>query len=210
LNLPVTWYVDYISEFIPVGIGLIRKRHLNLPIVLFLGSMVLSIFTGGMSYLYASHRSNTFWLFHLHSLVSTELLLMMHDRWAVGRPRIRRGLRVTAVVFFLFWLAELIWLKRIQEPPIYSLGGASVILLAASLTTYFIVLSGKSPFRDSRFWIIAGQLVYNSGNLVPYVLMGVTLSQNRALAADIWTISSIISIGANLCYSWGMVCLGRE
>jgi hypothetical protein len=210
LNLPVIWCVDYSSEFIPVGIGLKYRRRLNLPIVLFLGSMVMAIITGLASYFIARHGRNTIWLFHIHTLVSTELLLMMYGRWGLGRPGIRRGIVITAVLFFFLWLAELIWLKGFLEPPIYSLGAASLILLTVSLSMYFILLSGRNPFRDARFWIIAGQLIYHAGNLVPYLLMGITFSQARSVAVQVWSISSIVSIIANLCYSWGMVCLGRE
>ncbi len=175
------------------------SKELRFLMLFFTGNVVFDLI---FSYL-AINNIRNLWLFHIYTVFEYGFWIYFFS-FLLKNELVRSILRISIPIFILFWFSvKLLWeewffFNTVTRPL------NSLILIMVSLYTLhqFNKENIYSLFREPRFWIIVGVLVYFSGNILLFSMTNIVLESHPG----VWLLHSILNILANLCFTRGLLC----
>lgn len=213
MGLPPTGaFVAAFSSVAVAVLGLWKFKTLQQEVKLLVALLVILVVIEGLSlYLILSYEGNNLWLSHLVTLLQYVVLAWILAQWQSQEGK-RRGILISIWVFIGLWLAAKLTVEGFNQYDNYTatLSGAMLVVIAAQTLQQLNYGNLKNFFRNSRFWISLGVLVYFSGTLIFLALINeiVRLSSSAILLA--WSIQWLITVVSNILYAEGIICQRRQ
>lgn len=193
------------SILIPFVIGIFFYRKLGKDLKIFLLLLAISVIVEAIVDYFAFLKINNLWLFNIYFLIDYSFFMIVFSLWQDNR-KIKNTLRISIPVFFIIWLIFLFILGGFLKFNYVARYIECIIFTIVSLyTLYKIGLDGDIlVYKDYRFWISLGVLIYFAGNIFIYAL-GFLMDSEFMDSA--WIIHNSLNITHNLCFAGGFLCL---
>ena len=141
-------------------------------------------------------------LFHLYTLVSFLLIVLLFSYWQ--QPRAARYMRLSIPIFFIIYiLLSVLGYENFQTANKYSLSIQGIFIAFISLYTLYDTLRHHIDYpvhRDERFWVSFGVFINYAGNVLVYAAIPIFITPALWLIHDmVVIIGSILYFGAYLC-----------
>lgn len=201
----ISWFIGYLSMYsiaMPALVGLLFYKRLQAVqktlLILILLSTLIEIIA-----LWVIHQGGYQHLvYRIFTILEFSLLTYI---FAQGiKPFFTEFFFKGAVIFFfLFVLADMIWISGIVQFNSYSTAIEGLILIFFSLIFFYKTLQElqiQHLEREPLFWISTGVLLYFASSLFIFLFTNYINSSTRSLFI-IWGIHGIFSILLNIFYS---------
>jgi hypothetical protein len=180
----------------------LRSDRILLVLVLSLGAItdVLSLFL-------ALRRLNNLWLLNIYNLTEFVLLAVLFAFWQ--RTKLgRMVVYLSAILYALFWVIAKSTFEPLEAPLEFTRTISSIVFAFLSVLAMFSLLNERSGilYKDMRMWTVTGILIYFSGNITIFVLLGVISRFATGPAIDVWMIQWILNIIMNICFTIAFLC----
>jgi hypothetical protein len=210
MNLPIVAYGDFISNLIPLGIGLSRYRALPRPMRLFLVFIAINVSSEVVSYSLASHGVSNLWFIHLYDLVTTVLLfeiliLLCRSRGA------HTVFRLISAVYVAAWFVGKFTFEPFTASDQFTFSGFGTVMVIASTYCLFqlVSLDDLDLRKEYRFWLLAGIFLDHIGNLILFSVLEHYIHLDLGQGITIWEYHWWLNVIVNCFYAGGF-CLARQ
>lgn len=175
------------------------SKELRFLMLFFAGNVMFELV---FAYL-AINSVRNLWLFHIYTVFEYGFLIYFFS-FLQKNELVRSFFRISIPIFILFWLnVKLLWEDWFFFNTVTRPLNALILILVSTITLHqFNKENINHLFREPRFWMIVGVLVYFSGNILLFSMTNIVLEGRP----DIWLIHSILNIIANLCFTRGFLC----
>jgi len=210
MNLPIVAYGDFISNLIPLGIGLSRYRALPRPMRLFLVFIAINVSSELVSYYLASHGVSNLWFIHLYDLLTTVLLfevliLLCRSRGA------HAVFRSISALFIAAWLIGKVTFEPFTASDQFTFSGVGIVMVIVSTFCLFQLASHDDGDlrKEYRFWLLAGIFLYHIGNLILFSVLEHYIHLDLGQGIAVWEYHWWLNIIVNSLYAGGF-CVVRQ
>jgi hypothetical protein len=172
MTLPVIGYVELVSNIAPLGAGLFRFRAMGREMTLFFILLLAGFVTEIVTLIMGRHGMNNWWVLQYYHLLEFLLLATVLASWQKRAP-VKRILWAAIVVFPWFWAVakwttiEPLW---VTDNITHSVSSVIILIVAVYSLLQMVKETDLSLTKESRFWILAGVVLYFSGSLMLFVL----------------------------------------
>lgn len=199
--------VSVLSQIVVLAAGLYARYSLarEMKILILYFGVALLADVAGISL--SMKGINNLWLFHFFAIFEFGFLIYIFSIWQ-RNLFLKKILKFSIPLFAVMGIIVTLVLENIQQFNSFSQPVASLALVGVAAYTLFELNkeSFNSVFRQPRFWIGAGVMLYFSGTLVLFSLGNVLLDASAQWAKTIFILSVIMNIVANLLYTGGFLC----
>ncbi|TLY27513.1 MAG: hypothetical protein E6K56_11375 [Ignavibacteria bacterium] len=213
MKFPPIAYVDIASSFLPTAAGVYWWRRLVAERLVFFSFVTIALITELVTLWMALRGIQNLWLLQLYNLLELGLMLGVFAAWQ-KRKAVRSAYWIGGSLFAFFWVAAK-WtgVETFGQPALYTHTVSSTILVVvATLTLLDLIRSEKEIeiFRDMRFWVASGVLLYFAGNIMLFLLSGRIAILGIGDAMTVYSIHWIIDSVANVLYAGAFLCMDRQ
>lgn len=194
-------YISAYSGIVPLLVGIYCVKFLQQDMKILLAYFVIAFLVDICNIILAIVFQNNIWLFNIFILIDYTFFVIVISLWQ-KKKSVKRFLHFSIPIFFLIWIITQINLGSMSQlNNICRSIEAIIFTLVASFTLTQLNnnSSGQSFFRNYRFIIVCGVLLYFAGNTFLFAL---ARSGSPFLDSG-WVVHSSINISANLIYAWG-------
>lgn len=184
-----------------VIIGISRYNRLTSDMKLLFFFMVATFIVESFSLYLAYYRGNNNWLHNIFLPIQYVMLVAVFQKWQ--RNKIIRNIFLLSVPVFL--IADMVSIIAISG--FYNMNGVALSLSCvfyaaiSSFTLYNLEQNDSGLiYRDYRFWICSGLLIYSAGNLSFFAFIKLFPSY------EIWYIHIVVNIATYILYGIGFLC----
>ena len=203
MNLPWHFHLSGLSALLPLIFGVIFYKNLSKVLKFFWVYIVVSFSIDLTSFLLNLNQYKTAPILNIFTIVEYFFLIYVLSFWNNNKIIIAVLKSSVAVFIIIFILLELFNLENFNEIKMISRTIGMVSLTAFSIITLFVISDNvKIPlYKDPRFWITSGILIYCAGNLLLFSIGTFIIDD-----IEIYFIHSILNTLANFCYAGGLFC----
>lgn len=182
------------------------SRQMRLLIVYFGEGLFAEIL---FAYL-GSKGINNLWLLHLFTIIDYCLLIAVFALWQKN-ILLRRILQISIPLIIILGIISILYLENIRHFNNFTRPMTSLILTMVSAYTLFELNTEKivSLFREPRFWVCSGVVLYFTSTLLIFSLSNILLNLPHHLVRVIFEFNIIMNIVANIIYTRGFLCQVR-
>jgi hypothetical protein len=203
LQIELIDLLSALSILIPCATSIYFFRSAGSDMRFFAVFIYVSLISSSAVAILAAYEINNLWLIHIFIPIEYGFLVLLFSFWQRGKL-VRRILRWSIVVFFGIWIwSKLIHLERLDHFYYPTKSLSTIVLITVSIFTLITINVDelKLIYKDYRFWVILGVLVYFAGTAVVFSL------SDLALIKSVWTIHSILNITGNICFACAFLFL---
>lgn len=210
MTLPVSAYIELFSNALPLGAGLARRRSLVRERGVFYAYLAMSLIVELTAFWMALSRIHNLWLLQLYDLAEFVLLMVVFRAW-LGSGRLKALMLLAIGLYTLFWIIAKFTIERFSSPADYTPAVSNAIFVIVAIVTIVGLLKADNviAYKDMRFWIAAGALVYFAGNVPLYVFGSVLSAMRFEEFMPFQKIHWVINIASNVSYTIGFLCLKK-
>ncbi len=197
--------------FVTAGIGVARYRVLDPELrILLIYILVDAIVSFLQAYIARVYHENNLWTTHI--LIPLEFGFMM---WAFSRWLPSTGWQRSAVlsipIFFVIWLLTVFTIENLRSFNTIAFPLKSLVLSFFAVSVlYFAFQDHQKPlYRQPRFWIPSGVLLYSAGDIMFTLFANQLLTLSPSTLRTMWIFRNIIAISGYCCYTIGYLCQRR-
>jgi hypothetical protein len=170
--------------------------------------LVISVVLFGISNWMADRRMNNMFLYHLISLLEPVIVILYLTIRIAGRHY--RSFFWVAGAYSLFWLADIIWIEKLNVFNSYTAAISNIVIMGYCMV-YIYQLSKSDRIlyfqKLPSFWIISGFLLYSS--ISALVFISYRSFSSPDIRIKIWLISAVATIIKFVLISVGLLCYRR-
>lgn len=196
-----------LSLLIPLSAGLYLFRETDRALQTLMGYLAIVLIVELVGLYLMFQGRELFWLLHFYTLFEYSAFALILSLWE--EDRLRSHLRWSILWFAVIWIAAKIFLESFNEWDNYTSSLESILLIAIS--TYMLVRlsreEGFSFYKDPKFWVSCGILIYFAGNFMSFAFSNVIMNWYRENQITWLPINSLLNILKNLCFTGGYLCL---
>lgn len=201
-------YISGFSILLPAILGLLKFKYaengLRLIICYFLFCLVIEGITMYMTFIKMNNNAVADFFYIAEGLILITFFYMMYDESEFRIPAI-----ILATVYVIYGCYT-----TFIDPGymVYNSNyRAAESLMIQALTAYALLKISNQEnlevMKHAGFWISAGFFIYFSVNLVVFISATFLFADNIALMRKTWMIHSIVNIGANIIFTFGLLCI---
>jgi len=196
------------SALFPVGVGIGTIRRLKLEMRFLVGLFIFAALVEGITFYQALSSGGSHLAHYIYAPVEYALLIYVFSFWQENGI-VRRAIRISIPIYILICLADMNMEKGLNSLNVLTRSLANIIyVLVASYTMLMLLRKDSgSIYRDFRFWIASGVLLYSSGSLAYFTLHNLMPSD---ILLVVWYIHNGLNITANLMYAAAFLCQYRQ
>lgn len=213
MKLPAIYWIDFATNFLPVGVGLYNRRWIVKENRLFFFFTIAALCSELITFTLAINGIRNLWMLQIYSLVSYTLLALLFAHWLQPDP-ISRLVRYSVLLYGIVWTgAKVFGIEGINDPAHFTHPIASTALvIISSITLYRISHNDTEPhwWNTMRFWVSSGVLLYFAGNVMLFVVLDKIASLRFSDAMTIWSFHWSIDAVTNISYTFGLLCLRQD
>jgi hypothetical protein len=171
LAIPTFGLIASFSCLVPVIAGFWRLKTMDRDLRLVVALVAIGLLITVVQLYLAIRSINNLWIGHMYNLVEYAITLLIFSDWEEN-PQIRAALRMSIIVFGLFWVVSKIeWESLFQPAALTTTVARMAFTLVALRMLYRLTEEGKvTMLRDPRFWVCVAILVSATGDLMFYSL----------------------------------------
>lgn len=156
----------------------------------------------------ALSKRNMYWLYHLYLPIDYALMILILSFWQ-SNGYLKRALRISIPVFIIVDLIYLFLYGSLTEQDSFGISLEYIIFVLTAAYTLYNLQSRDSGYlyRDYRFWICSGLLIYSASALAYFAFYDI-FSEVRIL--QIWALHACLNIMSYLFYSAGIIIQYRN
>ena len=151
----------------------------------------------------------TVWISHIVTLLHYSVFVWLFSVWSENSTT--KKIAVWSIfIFAAFWVIAKIFLESFSQYDNISSATASLIIMsfAASIIYSRSLQPDINLFRDTKFLISTGAMIYFAGNLFLLTLVNRMIeSISIELTTMLWTLPWTLTFIANVLYAKGFLCL---
>lgn len=166
MKIPLLTYIAGASGFLPVIAALYRNRSLTAELRLLLIMFSIGALNSTVEFILAFMGFHNLFLAHIFLLIEFFFFVRVFSLWFGQSSRV--VLNAVLVLFLLFWVISHLTVETFTESAHYTSLVSKILLFGIALVFLHRISSDaeQSILSDSRFWILAGVLIYASGGLL--------------------------------------------
>jgi hypothetical protein len=193
------------SILVPIGAGIARYRVATAAIRTIFYFLIVTVIISLISILLiVYHRTNTA-VIHADTIIESLFLLRFYYL-VVKRPALRRWIRLTAILFPVLCLVNVLFLQSLQRHNTYTRPLEALIFIALSM--YWWGYGGEDWLGagGSEDWFVSGLLLYFSSAFFLFLFSNF-LAEKYSLSVNIliWNIHASLTILMYLLFTIGFV-----
>ncbi len=194
-------YAVTISASLPVIAGVVHFRRLRFDIKLLLILFAVVLITDSISLYCAARGIGMNWLHHIYSPLEYAIFGVVISTWQVRRFE-KKAILFSIVAFALLCAWDIFGVGDWEHTNDFT---ASVSCgLFVGMTSYTLVGIERRHagpiYRDYRFWMLIGLMVYSAGNIAFFAFF------RHIVSYYLWAGHNALNIMANVCYTVGILC----
>lgn len=203
MKLPLSVILSVISGLFPLlaGVWVYKKlkRELKLIFIFFIVAFLFEI----IFLLTSLNQIRNLWLFHIYTLIEFGFW-GLYFFYQLKSTKFSVLIKWLMVIFLMIWIAAKFLGEQFTYLNDFTRPLESTILVVFSAIAIFQLQKDYlfSLWKNPRFWINVGVLIYFSGNIFLFSLVNLVLYDTP----DIWIIHSFLNIITNICYAGGLLC----
>jgi hypothetical protein len=200
-----------VSVAIPISLGIYGYPRLRIEMKLL---MILFLFAAAVdgytfyTFYHTLHKAQYQWAHHLYTPIEFGLLALVFSYW---QPRrwLQNVMRVSIPVFAFVCVIILLSEGNVNDLSEIAQALACMLYVPISLSILYDMqrLDPEGIFRDFRFWIASGLLLYSAGSLAYFALHSLIA---RHHLVQVWFIYGTLNVVANILYGVGFLCQYRH
>lgn len=198
------YFILQYCPLIPLLYGVFHFKKLLLPLKIFFFMQIVSLlFTIVMTVL-AKQGINNLWLMNTTMPIYTVLLMWMFSLWET-RPVIQNIFKITAILFCILWVTELIVNGSFFQFTKYSRPVMNILFIGVACLAVYEDNKNEEVLlvEQPRFWISSGLIIYYSGTLVVNLLANTLLRISEDVLRDALYLQSVLNLFCSLVYVQG-------
>jgi hypothetical protein len=203
-------YISAFTVLIPAAFGLIKLKYAGKTMKMMIFYLFVCVFieslTGYMTYL----KINNALVASIFCMFEGLFLISFFSR-VYGEPEFR----IPAIFLGAVYLGYGCYTTFFDPGPMVFNGNyrAAESLMVQAMTAYALIKISKEEnlqlMQHPEFWISAGFFIYFSVNLAVFLTANFLEGNNISVTKNTWIIHSLINIGANLIFTFGLLCIPR-
>ncbi len=207
MKLPVLVYISLLIEIVAGLVGGFRYRNLSHPLKILEWLIIVSILEAGLQWILASYNIRNLWTSHFYTLIEIAFLVFIYSSWTKKREY-RLMLWLCLSAFIVLWVVS----KFTFEPLSLLDGWTAAVSKVLQITFSAMILvdivkeSDVVWTSDSRFWVVAGIIIYSAGSLFFSALYNVMLQVSPDRLIVIMSMNWILMIVTYLFYARAFLC----
>ena len=188
----------------PLGAGIVTIRRLRPEMKILMGLFVAAALVEGYTFYQAMNSTGSHFAHHLYAPVEYTLLILAFSYWQENGV-FKKAILSSIPVFIIICVANIGWGGGWNSLNIFTRSLANTVYIVIASYSLLTLLRRDSGliYRDFRFWICSGVLIYSSGSLVYFALHDLMPVDVLVI---IWYIHNGLNIAANIMYATGFIC----
>jgi len=211
LNYQLVTDISVWSVALPVaaGVGLVNRERwsVKLLVLFFAFSLLIELLAWRLGNQLG--RSNI-WVYNLYLILETPVWLVVLGGWSTTL-KLKKFLLCLAALFLMVWLTWIFvggW--NVLSSEIGVARGLVLCVVAGMVLLRESQRVAIDLFRNLKFWIASGVVLYFCLNTVLFSLWTIILNSTESQIARMWVIHSVVNIFANVLYTIGLLCSYRN
>ncbi len=203
-------YISAITILIPALMGLMKIKFAGKAMRMAIIYLFICVFFEGLTSYLAFMKINNSLISSIFMLIEG-LLLIGFFSLVYREPEFRIPALLLAVVYFIYGGYTIL-----VDPGYLAYNGnlrTAESLMVQALTAYALIKISKEEnlqlMQHPEFWISAGFFIYFSVNIAIFLTSNFLHDNNISVTKNTWMIHSIVNIGANLIFTFGLSCIPR-
>ncbi|NIU00146.1 MAG: hypothetical protein GWN01_04160 [Nitrosopumilaceae archaeon] len=207
MSVPIGAWLSMFSAFLLMFIGILRYKYLPQEIRLLLLFFIIVVANESFTTYMTFKEKNTYWIFHIYTLIEYSLLILVLSYWQKNKV-LRQSLLWSILFYGMIWLVAKISIEKVTHFDNITAAISHIILVGVATYTFYTMSKEnfRNLFRDPRFWISSGIIIYYTGNLLWLIFGNVMLSWPLTYLTIAWYLHWSINILANVFYAGGFLC----
>jgi hypothetical protein len=204
-------YISGFSILLPVWFGLRNYRFATTPFRIIIFYFLVCMVTEGVSMYMGYRRINNNLVADLF-YISEGLLLITFFYFIYAEHEFRIPAFILAAVYLIYGCYS----SFIDPgPAVYNSNfRAGESLMVQALSAYALIkISRQEDLQltvNPGFWITSGFFLYFSVNIAVFLTATFLFENNTSMMKKTWLIHSIVNIGANLIFTFGLSCIPQR
>ncbi|MEJ7737719.1 MAG: hypothetical protein WKF97_09860 [Chitinophagaceae bacterium] len=150
-----------LSVIVPVTVGLVRSRKISVSYQPFLLYLNISLLAECITYLFIKMFKNSAIPNNVFMLVECNVLLFQFYYWRINKDRKKFFLTLIALCSSVWIIENILFAKVTVFGPVFRfLYSFILVLLALNEINFMIVRENKNLFKNSKFLICLGFMIY--------------------------------------------------
>jgi hypothetical protein len=203
--ISIVGYANIVSAFFPVICGLVFIRRLKPELKILMILFVVAAVEEVLMMHFALRRVNVNWVNHFYTPLEYAIFTYVFALWQ-DQQRVKRVFLWSIPVFAIFCLWDILDRQNLQYTNNFTAAVACALYLIA--TSYTLVRIERERielfYKDYRFWILGGLLVYAAGSLPYFVFF------RQFHSYYLWGFHGGLNVLTNIFYAVGVVCQIRS
>lgn len=211
----VYWFLVYVSlssALFPLFIPVLFYSRLNAVTIPFFWFFYFVVLNESFSYTLILSGHQTQWWMNIYFLVEAMAFCSLLPLWLWGNKSFPWVMGLL-LVFMMYWI-YITFLKSnilLLNAPARAAECLVVLTLSGLMLIRLTRKSDISIFKNPKFWIASGSMLYFSFDLLVFGILPVLVANKYivALFEPVWDVHSVINIISNLLYSTAFLCPNR-
>lgn len=200
-------YISALSILLPILAGLFCYKFLTFSEKLFLYFMGIGAITEIVLHILVTFHINNHFIVNIYILLEFILILFILATW-IGEFSIKIPFKLIIAGFVLYWgINVLINGIGLFMGPLAIAAHAILVILSGLLLTQLMLHTDSPLFKNLRFWIASGVLIYFSTGIIRSAILSLFVDNNNLFLSTWYSnLHSGVNISGSLLYSIGFLC----
>jgi len=207
MRIPILFYITQLVKIIAALVGGFRYRNLPRPLKILEWLIIVGLVEVGVQWIQASHHINNLWTGHLFTLFEFIFVVLMYSAWMKGR-RNQLMLLVCLSAFILFWIVSKFTFEQFSRLDGWTAAVSKILQITLSIFILVDIIKESDLVwtKDSRFWVVAGIIIYAAGSIFIFALFNKMLEISVDRLKMVWHINWSLMIISYLFYARSFLC----
>jgi hypothetical protein len=204
---PLLMYISVFSSVLPIGIGLLRKKFLDLGMNILFIYLIFAFTADIFLTWFVRGYQLTLGLFHLYFLVEYIFIISIISFWQESYQTKKR-IQVVMSFYILFWIIAKFTFEPLSGLYTFTASTSMVLLTLSAGYTLFIVIGNRMQklSTDYRFWVLLSFVVYYAGTIMVIALRGILIHQTIEILFLVNSIDWSLKILFNIIFVIAFLC----
>ena len=207
------WIISYlgIGSVISVAvIGAIRFRSLSREMKVLLFFFIIDASLTIFQLVLAILHTNNLWSEYIYILIEYGFFMWFFSQW-IPSPPWKRAILISIPLFVMLLFVSLLTIEDLAGFSQFVQPLKSLLFIIVSISVISITMRDLSQpiLVQPQFWISAGALIYNAGNITLSIFASRILGISKPVLIHMWMVHNVVAIGTYFLYAGGFLCQRR-
>jgi len=209
--MKVLAYISAFSVLIPAFYGLIKFNHADKAVRMMIYYIFFCVLLEGLTLSLTSLQINNALIADIFYMIEGVFLItFFYFVYAESE------FRIPALLLAVIYLGYGFYTTFVSPGYLVynSNYRAAESLMVQALTAYALVKISKQEnlqlMQNPEFWISTGFFIYFSVNIAVFITANFLVENDLTMMRNTWMIHSLVNIGANLIFTFGLSCIPRQ